>query len=113
MKAVDSEFNMSLQNDAWRTYAIIFKLSHPESAMNRFMCGNLETLNKEGIRDNLLNFHKKYYSSNIMNLVVTGKHTIAQLEQWVVSKFSPVENKNVVPPDYSIPKLPFDSTNLG
>lgn len=48
-----------------------------------------------------------------MHLVVTGKHTIAQLEQWVVSKFSPVENKNVVPPDYSVPKMPFDKDNLG
>ena len=113
MKAVDSEYNMSLQNDAWRMYAILFKTSNPESAMNRFMCGSLESLKKEGIRDNLLNFHKKYYSSNIMHLVVTGKHTIAQLEQWVVSKFNPVVNKNVVPPDYSVPKLPFDVSNLG
>ena len=80
MKAVDSEYNMSLQSDAWRTMAIIFKLAHPESVMHRFMCGNIETLKQEGIRENLINFHKKYYSSNIMHLVVTGKHTIQQLE---------------------------------
>ena len=113
MKAVDSEYNMSLQNDAWRTMAVLFEASHPESAMHRFMCGSIETLKKEGIRENLLNFHKKYYSSNIMHLVVTGKHTVEQLEQWVVSKFSPVVNKNVVPPDYSKPKLPFDASNMG
>ena len=76
MKAVDSEYNMSLQNDTWRTYAILFELSHPESAMHRFLCGSIDTLNKDGIRDNLLNFHKKYYSSNIMHLVITGKHSI-------------------------------------
>lgn len=81
--------------------------------MHRFMCGSLETLKKEGIRENLLAFHKKYYSSNIMHLVVTGRHSIAQLEEWVVTKFSGVENKNVVPPDYSKPEMPFDKDNLG
>ena len=50
MNAVDSEYNMSLQNDVWRFYSMIMKMAHPESAMHRFMCGNLETLKKEGIR---------------------------------------------------------------
>ena len=48
-----------------------------------------------------------------MHLVITGKHTIDQLEQWVVSKFSEVVNKDVTPPDYKIPKMPFDESNLG
>lgn len=113
MKAVDSEFNMSLQNDAWRMMAIIFDTAKKESAMHRFMCGSLETLKKDGIRENLLEFHKKYYSANIMHLVVTGRHSIQQLEEWVVSKFSDVENKNVVPPDYSKPAVPFDQENMG
>ena len=48
---------------------MIMKMAHEDSAMHRFMCGNLETLKKEGIRKNLLDFHEKYYSANIMNLV--------------------------------------------
>ena len=50
MNAVDSEYNMSLQNDTWRFYSMIMKMAHEDSAMHRFMCGNLETLKKEGIR---------------------------------------------------------------
>ena len=92
---------------------MIMKMAHEDSAMHRFMCGNLETLKKEGIRKNLLDFHEKYYSSNIMNLVVTGKHSIDQLEEWVKSKFSPVKNKDVVLPDYSQPRMPYDKDNLG
>ena len=53
MKAIDSEFNMSQQNDAWRKF-----------------------INKPGIRETLLEFHKKWYSSNIMDLVITGKHSL-------------------------------------
>jgi len=37
----------------------------------------LETLNKPGIRENLLKFHQKYYSPNIMTLCVLGKGTSA------------------------------------
>ena len=47
-----------------------------------------------------------------MNLVVTGKHSIEQLEAWVLQKFNPVKNKDVVLPDYSKPRMPFDKDNL-
>ena len=36
-----------------------------------------------------------------------------QLEEWAVSLFCGVENKDVTIPDLSKPKLPFDSDNLG
>ena len=48
-----------------------------------------------------------------MNLVIYGKHSLEQLEQWATSLFSGVENKNVTVPDYSLPKVPFDSSNMG
>ena len=54
-------------------------LSAEASQFNRFHCGNLESLKKEGIRENLLAFHKKWYSSNIMKLTVCGRHTLDQL----------------------------------
>lgn len=76
------------------------------------MCGNLKSLKQDGIRDSLLNFHKKWYSSNIMNLSVIGKFTIDQLETWVAEKFSPVKNYDVVLPDLSEPK-PYPAANMG
>lgn len=79
MNAVDSEFNMSLQNDAWRKFMLQQHLSHPDSKLNRFNCGNLESLKQEGIRENLLKFHETWYSSNIMKLTVAGKHSLDQL----------------------------------
>ena len=76
MNAVDAEYNMSLQSDPWRKFMLLQSISHEESTLNRFNCGNLETLKQEGIREALLDFHKKLYSSNIMNLVLTGKHSL-------------------------------------
>ena len=64
--------------------------------MNRFGTGNFDTLKKESIRDELLEFHKKWYSSNIMNLCVYSNHSIEELEKLVHENFSPIINKNVV-----------------
>ena len=113
MNAVDSEFNMSQQSDAWRKFMMQQTIAHEESTLHRFNCGNLESLKQEGIRESLLAFHKKWYSANIMELVVTGKHTLEQLEKWVVEMFSAVENKEVVVPNLGEPKMPFDESNLG
>lgn len=113
MKAVDSEYNMGLQSDYWRFNALQGHLSRKESAQNRFTCGNLETLQVPGIRDALINFHSKYYSANIMKLVVSSNETLAQLEQYVQLYFAPIPNKNTTRPDLSKPVEPFDSGNLG
>ena len=48
-----------------------------------------------------------------MSLVLYSKHPMEKLEEWAVSLFSGVENKNVTVPDYSQPKMPFDNENLG
>lgn len=76
MKAVDSEYNMNLQNDFWRKFQLQHNAALPGSTYNKFMIGNLETLNFPDTRDYLLEFHKKYYSSNVMRLVVYGSQDI-------------------------------------
>lgn len=112
VKAVDSEFNQSLQHDGWHFFNLTQRLSNPESALNRFNCGNLKSLSQPGMRQSLLDFHKKWYSSNIMTLSVYSRHEIEILEKWVTDKFSAVENKEVVVPDLGSP-APFPKENLG
>jgi insulysin len=80
--------------------------------MHIFSCGNKQTLLKEGMRQNLLDFHSKWYSSNIMTLVVAGDHSLEELETWVTTKFSLIENKNVVVPDLGVP-APYGPEQLG
>jgi insulysin len=40
------------------------------------------------VRQELLNFHRKWYSSNIMSLAVVGNQTLDELETAVVDLFS-------------------------
>ena len=58
---------------------------------------------KKGIqvRDELLKFHSKYYSSNVMTLAVIGSQSVEELKWIVVDKFSGIVNKEVKIPRYS------------
>ena len=58
---------------------------------------------KKGInvREELLKFHAKYYSSNIMTLCVLGRQSVEELERMVVGMFGGIVNKGVEVPRYS------------
>lgn len=78
---------------------LIQTLSNGESSLHRFNFGNLESLKQDGVREVLLNFHKTWYSSNIMKLTMCGKHSLEQMEKWATEYFSGIQNKNVKLPD--------------
>ncbi|CAD8060302.1 unnamed protein product [Paramecium sonneborni] len=111
MKAVDSEYNMNLQNDFWRKFQLFHNASLPGSQYNKFMIGNLKTLQFDDTRARLQEFHQRYYSANVMKLVIYGSQSIEILEGWAHSYFEAIQNKNLIPPSYNI--MPFDQTNLG
>ncbi|ORX91263.1 insulin-degrading enzyme, partial [Basidiobolus meristosporus CBS 931.73] len=104
IKAVDSENKKNLQSDNWRIFQLEKSLSSPQHPYCHFGTGNLQTLwdgpIEQGldVRDELLKFHDRYYSSNIMKLVVLGRESLDKLTDWVVTKFSPIENKNIEAP---------------
>lgn len=108
------EHSKNIQRDSWRGYQLSRTVSNPKHPYSKFGTGNLETLKKhDNIRDLLLEFHKKYYSANIMKLVVLGRGTfifqpvyhllepLETLQSWVTEKFSAVVNKNVEVPRFT------------
>ena len=50
------------------------------------------------LRSELLAFHVRYYSANVMRLAVLGRQTFEALQDLVLSAFSPIVNKNLTPP---------------
>jgi insulysin len=67
------------------------------------MCGNKKTLEVEGMRNHLLEFHKTWYSANIMHLCILSNHSIADMQKWVQEKFSEIKNFNVEVPNLGDP----------
>ncbi|KAJ2818353.1 metalloprotease, partial [Coemansia sp. 'formosensis'] len=97
--AVDSEYKGLLNSDFWRSHQIECKLCSPGHPYSKFMPGNIETL-QQGAKDHGLNlyeelvkFYNKYYSSDIMKLVVYGNHSLDQLAEWAASKFSGIKSR--------------------
>ncbi|CAG8781896.1 11752_t:CDS:2, partial [Racocetra persica] len=77
--AVDSEHKKNRQSDAWRLFQLERSLSDLKHPYSRFGSGNLFSLRdiprQKGldIRNELLKFHERYYSANLMKLVVLGR----------------------------------------
>jgi insulysin len=111
LQAVDSEHAKNLQNDSWREFQLSKSIANTNHPFCKFGSGNSETLEKTpqqkglDIRQMLLEFHKTYYSANIMKLVVLGKESIEDLQSMVTSNFNQVCDLNISRP--SFPGLPF------
>ncbi|KAI9024789.1 Metalloenzyme, LuxS/M16 peptidase-like protein [Hyaloraphidium curvatum] len=103
MNAVDSEHKKNLQSDPWRLHQIDCSLSDPGHPWCKFGTGSLETLKREGqdIREALIAFHAKWYSANLMKLVVLGKESLDELTLMTVPLFQTVPNKNLHPLTFS------------
>ncbi|XP_045456766.1 insulin-degrading enzyme [Melitaea cinxia] len=111
LSAVNSEHEKNLSSDTWRLDQLNKSTADPKHPFHKFGTGNKDTLEiipkEKGIdvRKELLKFHQKWYSANIMTLIVMGKESLDELEEIVVKLFSPVEDKSVTAPTW--PDHPF------
>lgn len=114
MEAVHSEDQKNIENDEWRLNLLEKSLSQPDHDYFKFNVGNLTTLRdipqEKGInvREELLKFHDKWHSANIMTLVILGKDSLDELIKMVVPKFAPIVNNNVTLPVWD--KHPFQDS---
>lgn len=103
LRAVDSENKKNLQSDIWRLNQLDKTLSNQQHPYHRFSTGNLDTLRDEplkrgvDIRKEFIDFHTRHYSANRMKLVVLGKESLDELEEWVADLFAGVKNKDLPP----------------
>ena len=62
------------------------------------------------VREELLRFHSKYYSSNLMSVCLLGKESLDELQAYVGEIFSEITNKNL--PYIDFPPEPFGQDTL-
>ncbi len=72
----------------------------------------MESLKQDGIREALLDFHKKWYSSNIMKLCILSNRSLDDMEALVTELFKDVPNKEVEVPKLNEPN-PIRPGDLG
>lgn len=119
---IELEYLNLILNNTWRDDYIFSYLHNPVKEKPRLGCGNRYLLQdvpqKKGINvyEELLKFHDKYYSSNIMSLVLLGQMTLDGLQDIAQKMFSPIINKNIELPIRSVSpcdsKLPCNITYI-
>lgn len=111
INAVDSENSKNLRSDVWRKYQLFKSMARPDHPINSFSTGNKETLGDapkaagSNIRDMMIAFYKKYYSANLMSVVIYGNSSLDELQKWAVEKFSGIPNHDF--PRCTYPSDPF------
>ena len=112
IKAVDNEFSNALNQDRRRLNQLKNSEIKEGSPFNHFSAGNLKTLPLPDIRDRLLVYYKKYYSSDIMSLCIYNNKPLEEQLKIVESLFSLIPKiEGFKLPRYDEVK-PYDETNL-
>ena len=100
INAVNSEFSKNKNNDAWRMYQLFKSELAKDSPFNKFSTGNKETLNHPDIRERLLKMYNKYYSSEIMYLIMYSKLPLDNLTKLTEELFTLVPKRE----NFQLPK---------
>ena len=113
INAIDSEFSKNKNNDI-RRFNHLFKSELTEGcSFNKFSTGNKEVLNQTDLRDRLLKMYYKYYSSEIMNLVLYSKLSMEDLNKLLDNLFTSVpKRENFEMPKYDKVK-PYNENTVG
>jgi insulysin len=107
LRAVDSENKKNLQSDTWRMMQLNKSLSNKNHPYHLFSTGNYKTLHDEPIergvkiREEFIKFYEKHYSANRMKLVVLGRESLDELQNWTEEFFTDVQ-------DQDLPQLRWD-----
>ena len=105
-QVVHSEFVSRLRSDRLRGFAAWTQTLDPRHPLARSHVGNAQTLaDRPGadIRDELIDFYERTYSSHLMKLVVVGREPLDVLEDRVRTRFAAVPRRDYEPPRISTP----------
>ncbi|NWA91342.1 insulinase family protein [Pseudomonas sp. D8002] len=88
-KAIDAEYRMLSDNEKFRFLEAVGNAVSPRHSWARFRIGNLKTLggDSEKIASEVARFHKLYYSSERIKLVVSGPQSLDELQHLVEHNF--------------------------
>ncbi|XP_034244574.1 insulin-degrading enzyme isoform X2 [Thrips palmi] len=117
VNAIESENANNILRDAWRLSQLRKSLSKKGHPYAKYGTGNKKTLVEKPkemgicVREELLKFHSKWYSSNMMSLIILGRESLDELEAMAVEYFSAVKCiDDVEPPTW--PESPLGPDEL-
>ena len=92
MNAVNNEHKKNVNSMMWRNQQLRLNLTNMESSTNTFSTGNLDTLDKDDIRDKMIEFYKKYYNSNNISICIGSSKPITELKDIIEGTFGLIKS---------------------
>ena len=109
INAIQSEHNKNVQQDIWRLHHFIGLTSKEGSMLNKFGTGNLQSLQKDGIRNRMIEFYNQYYVSSNINIVTISSIKNKEVQKMIKKSFLNIDKK--VEPKLKIEKPFFENKN--
>lgn len=119
LNAIDAEYKMDVRNDEERLNSIKSIEGYSNSEYSKFVCGNLQTLKRNDIRDQVIKFYKKHYNPTKMSLCVISDIDIENMKQTIEECFSNIkQEKDYEEQFYTLIKTKkfnklYDESNMG
>ena len=79
INAVNSEHMKNINSDFRKIYQLILYLSNENCPVNTFCTGSLNTLNKNDIREKMIEFYNKYYTSDNISICIASSKSFDDL----------------------------------
>ena len=111
LNAIESEFKLNYRDDDVREQSLITFEGYKNSNFNKFINGNLKTLNKNEIREKVIEFYETKYDPSIMCLCVHSNKSIDIMKNMVEKYFEKIQKKE----NFNLVKNEFlyDNNNMG
>jgi len=68
--AVDQEYQLNVCDDDWAVWELLRRVTNTDSPFHKFQLGNINTLNKSGILEELQKFYYENYSADKVRFMV-------------------------------------------
>lgn len=97
--AVNSEYKAKIKDGYRRQLDVFRQLVNSRHPLSNFSVGSLETLADRpnaSVRDDLLKFYDRHYSSDRMTLVLLGRESLEELKALVEARFTQVVKRPAV-----------------
>jgi insulysin len=91
INAVDSEHQKNINSDGWRQMQLLADLADDDTPINIFGTGSHNTLNKPGIRDELIKFYKKYYTSTNTSICIASSKSHSYILTLIKNTFGHIK----------------------
>ena len=96
INAINSEHMKNYHNDMWRLNYFLTTLSDKNSIINKFNTGNLDTLNKENVREEMIKFYNNYYCSDNITVAIITPDKISKVDNIFSKIFNQIPNKKSI-----------------